>query len=195
VPDSSIRLRPVRGRVVDPYRGTLDDGDPFELRDADTQPFDELALAIRAYPGVRVHVAGRRFRVTRGHDELRIGFASAGRRVSLDDAVLEGDAVLAIEIVFALLPLLGAVELRAGAFVEVIDGHEQVDAVILRYRTCWIDAALQLADQLRTALPPPRLELQPPRDWASLALDALRASRTPLVVVVAVILIAFLVAR
>src|SRR5947209_4598733 len=141
---ATIRLKAVRGRVLDPYRGTLDLEQPerFTPRDADMQPFDALADALAALPDAKVVAKGRRFAIKRGDQAVRIVFASAARRVSIEDLSLQGDAMLAIHILHALVPLLGAVEIREGRFVDLVDGHEPPADIAARYDAYWIDESL-----------------------------------------------------
>lgn len=160
VPDASpipIRVKPVRGRVIDPYRGTPDadqQADRFAARTAEPQPIDDIIAALVRLPKAKVARAGRRFTLTREGESLKVAFASAARFVSLDDASWEGDPLLAIDALHWLLPLFGAVEIKADGFVDLIDGHEPADAVAGRYRTYWIAEALQVAQKLGTKPPP-----------------------------------------
>lgn len=145
-----ISVRAVRGRVVDPFRGTPDGDDPQRLasRETDAQPLDDVMAALQAMPGVTVERAGRRFVLKRGDDVARVAFASAAPRVSLDDATFEGDGALVLSMLAALLPLFGAVEVTIGRFVDLVDGHEPMDAVLKRYEAWWIDDSLKLAKKL-----------------------------------------------
>lgn len=149
----TVRVRPVRGRVVDPFRGTPadedGDGGRFEPRAVDAQPLDEVVAVLARLPGVKLVRAGRRFTLGRGHDVLRIAFASAARRVSLDDATFEGDGNLVVTALHALLPLFGAVEVRVGDdYRDLIDGHEPLATVLERFDAWWIASSLELAQQL-----------------------------------------------
>ncbi|MBX3157014.1 MAG: hypothetical protein KF773_13650 [Deltaproteobacteria bacterium] len=140
----------VRGRLVDPYRGTLapPEAEDRARRDCDLRAFDDVVAAFACVRGARLTRAGRRLSLRRGDDALFVAFASAAPRVALDDASFEGDALLAIELLHLLLPLYGPVEIRSGDFADVIDGHEPIEAVAGRYRTYWVDVALRRAREL-----------------------------------------------
>lgn len=147
---STIRVRAVRGRVVDPFRGSLDVEQPERLasRKAEDQPLDDVVDRLAALPNVKLTRAGRRFSLQRGDDVLKVSFASAARRVSLDDTTLEGDGMLAIAVVHALLPLFGAVEIYIGTYTDLIDGHEPLDTVSKRFDEWWIQDSLRVAKRL-----------------------------------------------
>ncbi|HEU0029029.1 MAG TPA: hypothetical protein VFQ53_00260 [Kofleriaceae bacterium] len=152
-----MRVRPVRGRLIDPYRGSLalDEAQPerFEPRTPEPQPLDEVVATLRRIANTKLVSQGRRFKLTRDRDILVIGFATAAKRVSVDDASLDGDPLLAIETLHALLPLFGPVEVRCGTFVDLIDGHEPVEPIAQRYRAYWIEETLKLAERLRAVMP------------------------------------------
>jgi hypothetical protein len=154
VPDPvwpAIAVRPVRGRIVDPFRGSLDEEHPERLagRSVEAQPLDDVIERLRAIPGAKLTRAGRRFSLRRGNEVLKVAFASAARRVSLDDTTLEGDGTLALAVLHALLPLFGAVELHIGTYAELIDGHEPLDAVAKRYDDWFIQDSLRVAQRLQ----------------------------------------------
>jgi len=187
-------VRPVRGRVIDPYRGTPDadqQAERFARREAEPQPIDDIIAALLRLPKAKVVRAGRRFTLTRENESLKVAFASAARFVSLDDASWEGDPMLAIDALHWLLPLFGAVEIKADGFVDLIDGHEPADAVAGRYRTYWIDEALRVAQQLGTK-PPPGVPMPPPVAPPRPTREERARSRVALVaLIVALALIAF----
>lgn len=159
-----LRVRAVRGRNADPYRGAPDDDAAArEARDAEPQPFDTLVAALACLPDVRLERAGRRFTLRRGPDALHVAFATAAPAVCADDATFEGDPVLALEVLHWLVPLFGAVELRAGDFAAIVDGRESADEVAARYRTHWIDGALERARELSPPPPPPAAHAPPRR--------------------------------
>ena len=149
----AVRVRAVKGRTIDPFRGTPSEdaeADRLASRAVDAQPIDDVAATLERLPGVKIARAGRRFTIGRGHDVIRVAFASAARRVSLDDATFEGDGNLVITALHALLPLFGAVEVRmAGGYSDVIDGHEPLAKVLERYDAWWIEESLKLAKQMR----------------------------------------------
>lgn len=153
----AVKVKPVRGRVIDPFRGGLEIDDPerFANRNVDTQPLDDLIAAMGRLADVRVVRAGRRFTLGRGHDLAKVTFASAAKRVSLDDASFEGDGLLILQLLHAWIPLFGAVEVRFGSHRELIDGHEPLDAIVKRYETWWVDESLKLAKRLDNPVPAP----------------------------------------
>ena len=155
-----IRVKPVRGRVIDPFRGGLnvEDPDRFESRNVDRQPLEDLLATMERLPDVRVVRSGRRFTIGRGHDLAKVTFASAAKSVSLDDASFEGDGLLILSLLHGWLPLFGAVEVRIGTHRELIDGHEPLDAIAKRYETWWVDESLRLAKRLakQDAQPAPK---------------------------------------
>lgn len=146
----AIRVRAVRGRIVDPFRGSLDEQQPERLasRSVEDQPLDDVIDRLRSIPNAKLTRAGRRFTLRRDHDVLKVAFASAARRVSLDDASFEGDGALAVAVLHALLPLFGAVELQIGTYADLIDGHEPLDAVAKRFDDWWIQDSLRVAQRL-----------------------------------------------
>jgi hypothetical protein len=131
---TELRVRTVRGRTIDPYRGTADDGDDerFAARRVEPQPIDDVVETLRALSQVNFVRAARRFTLVRGHERLMIAFASA-RQVSLDDVAVEGDPPLAILVFHALVPLFGPVELRTERFIDLIDGNEPAELIVSRY--------------------------------------------------------------
>jgi hypothetical protein len=154
VPDPvwpAIRVRAVRGRVIDPFRGSLDEEQPERLagRSVEAQPLDDVIDRLRMIPAAKLSRAGRRFTLRRGNEVIKVAFASAARRVSLEDAMLEGDGALAIAVVHSLLPLFGAVELQIGTYSDLIDGHEPHDAVAKRFDDWWIQDSLRVAERLQ----------------------------------------------
>ncbi len=146
----AIRVRAVRGRIIDPFRGSLDVEQPERLasRSVEDQPLDDVIERLSALPNVKLTRAGRRFSLRRGGDTLKVSFASAARRVSLDDTAFEGDGMLAIAVLHALLPLFGAVEVYIGTYTDLIDGHEPLDTVSKRYDDWWIQDSLRVAKRL-----------------------------------------------
>jgi hypothetical protein len=153
--ESPVAVRAVRGRVIDPYRGAAyEEPQPedFAPRRPEPQPYADVVARLRAIANTKVKSTGRRFLVSRGDEMLRISFVTAARDVSLDDVVVQGDPELAIVVFHALLSQLGAVEVRAGKHIELLDGHEPLDTVIERFRSNWIDEQLEVARHL----PPPR---------------------------------------
>ena len=146
----AIRVRAVRGQAIDPFRGTPgDDAERRAPRTPEPQPIEEVVAALERVRGVRVVRAGRRFTIGREHDVIKLAFASAAQRVSLDDATIEGDGNLAIAVLHALLPLFGAVEVQIGSCTELIDGREPLAEILERFDAWWIDESLKLAKDLR----------------------------------------------
>ena len=95
----AIRVRAVRGQAIDPFRGTPgDDAERRAPRTPEPQPIEDVVAALERLRGVRVVRAGRRFTIGREHDVIKLAFASAAQRVSLDDATIEGDGNLAIAV-------------------------------------------------------------------------------------------------
>lgn len=146
---TEIRVRAVRGRVVDPFRGGMEDG-PERLanRDADTQPFADVLAAIENIALVRVERAGRRLALERGDERLKVAFVSGAPRVGLDDLVLEGDGRLALAVMHALLPWFGPVEIRIGQFEALVDGHDPAAKLVETYDAWFVDDSLRVADTL-----------------------------------------------
>jgi hypothetical protein len=153
----ALTVLTVRGRIVDPYRDNVAEPDDaaFVRRECDLQPIGDVAAAFARVKDAVVQRAGRRFTLTRGTDTLFVAFASAAPTVALEDATFDGDPILAIEALHALLPLFGPVELRSEGFVDLVDGHEPAEQVAARYRTYWIDIALHRAKQLGRSPAPP----------------------------------------
>lgn len=181
---TELRIRPVRGRVIDPYRGTPDEAedDRYAPRPSDPQPLDDIVERLHRLPRVKLSRAGRRFMLHRGDDALKIAFTSAARVVSLDDMRLEGDPLLAIDVLVALLPLFGAVEIREADYRDLVDGHEPAETVAERYRTHWIERTLAKAAELRRAPPAPT-----PVYPASSARQ--RSTKMPWITVVALVIV------
>lgn len=148
-----VRVRPVRGRVIDPFRGMPEGEDKrLDSRAVDAQPIDDVVAVLERLPNVKLTRAGRRFTLGRGHDVIRVAFASAARRVSLDDATFEGDGNLVITVLHALLPLFGAVEVRigeGGVYRTLIDGHDSLQTLLEMYDAWWIEESLKLAAQMK----------------------------------------------
>ncbi len=147
---TSLRVRAVRGRVIDPYRGTPDEAElaeRFAPRKAEAASFDDIIAVLKGL-GVEVVGQGRRFKLKRTDETLRIAFASAAPRVSLDDTSFEGDPLLAIDVLHAFVPLFGALELCVGDYRELIDGHEAVHVIAARYRAHWIAESLERAKKM-----------------------------------------------
>jgi hypothetical protein len=146
----AIRVRAVRGQSIDPFRGTPDDdAERRAPRTPEPVSIDDVVAALERVREVRVVRAGRRFTIGRDHDVIKIAFASAAQRVSLDDATFEGDGNLVITVLHALLPLFGAVEVQIGSHVELIDGREPLAEILERFDAWWIDESLKLAKDLR----------------------------------------------
>jgi hypothetical protein len=167
----AIRVRAVRGQAIDPFRGTPgDDAERRVPRTPEPQPIEDIVIALERVRGARVVRAGRRFTIGREHDVIKIAFASAAQRVSLDDATFEGDGNLAITVLHALLPLFGAVEVQVGSHVELVDGGEPLAEILERFDAWWIDESLKLAQELRArevprpaASPQPVVVARPPK--------------------------------
>ena len=160
----TVRVRPVRGRVIDPFRGALHDEDPerFADRAIDAQPLEDVLAAMNRLPDVRIVRTGRRFTLGRGHDVAKVSFASAARTVSLADTTFEGDGAMILALLHGWLPLFGAVEVRIGSHRELIDGHEPLDAIVKRYETWWVDESLLLAKKLSAQPPAAPVQAAPP---------------------------------
>src|SRR5579871_2248615 len=148
--EPEIRVRAVRGRVVDPYRGSVDLDQPerFTPREAEPQPLAAIVERLREVPETTFYSKGRRFVIERKAQRVRMAFASAAPRVSLEDASIGGDGLLAIDILYTLLPLVGAFEIRIGGYHDLIDGHEPAPDVVARYDNYWIAESLRLAREL-----------------------------------------------
>lgn len=148
---TTIRVRPVQGRTVDPFRGSADadvSTQRLASREADSQPWDEVLAAIERMQGVVVKRAGRRLALERADETLKVAFVSGAPRVSLDDLVIEGDGRLAIAVMHALLPLFGPVEICIGRYDDLIDGHEPAAAVVERFDAWFIEDSLRVAKKL-----------------------------------------------
>ena len=137
--DPTIRLRSVRGRIDDPYRGglALEQPERFEPRAGEPQPIAAVAAKLGELPDAKRVTRGRRIMLSRRGQAVHIVFASATRPEPLDALRFEGDPELAIEALHALLPAFGPVELRTGRFVDLIDGHEPAARVVERYQAFW----------------------------------------------------------
>ncbi|MDQ3339343.1 MAG: hypothetical protein M4D80_29615 [Myxococcota bacterium] len=146
----AVRVRAVRGQSIDPFRGTPgDDAERRAPRTPEPRAIEDVVAALERIRDVRLVRAGRRFTLGRGHDVIKISFASAAQRISLDDATFEGDGNLIITVLHALLPLFGAIEVQLSSYSDLIDGHEPLDEILERYNAWWIDESLKLAQELR----------------------------------------------
>lgn len=148
---TTIRVRPVQGRTVDPFRGSPDDDVSAQRladRDADSQPWDDVLAAIERLQGVTVKRTGRRLTLERADERLKVAFVSGARRVSLEDLVIEGDGRLAIAVMHGLLSLFGPVEIRVGRYDDLVDGHEPLAAVVERFDAWFIEDSLRVAKKL-----------------------------------------------
>jgi hypothetical protein len=147
----AIRVRAVRGQAIDPFRGTPDDdAERRAPRTPEPRLLEDVVAALERVRGVRVVRAGRRFTIGRDHDVIKIAFATAAQRVSLDDATFEGDGNLVLTVLHALLPVFGAVEVQIGSHTELVDGREPLAEILERFDAWWIDESLKLAKDLRS---------------------------------------------
>jgi hypothetical protein len=146
---NGVRVRAVKGRTLDPFRGSVDDGsDVLTSRPADVQPMSAVIDALRKMEGVTIERNGTRTSVTRARESLDLELAAVVRSVSVEDITFTGDTTLLVSALYALLPLYGPVEIQIGRYTDLIDGHEPAATVAARFDAWWIEDSLKLAKKL-----------------------------------------------
>ena len=126
-----LLVRSVVGRSTDLYRGV--NADPSMPRDpspgcALTVLFDTL----RKLDGISVTRADGRIVLARGDDEEELKIHVDEDLATLPDLNFEGNMELAIRALHALLPFFGAVEIRDGAYTELVDDSEPLEEALRR---------------------------------------------------------------
>lgn len=127
-----LGIRSVVGRSTDAYRGVS----VAPATPRDPSPPTSLATVCAALETIEGAVVTQRrglLVVSRADAELRIHVGADP--VALPELAFEGDVVLALLALDALVPTFGAVQLHDEGFTEIIDGTVPIAVAVSRFRT------------------------------------------------------------